>query len=282
MKEKEEGYFLIALAELNISWENKEENKKKCRKMAKEAARNHANLLIFPEMTLTGFSMNIEKIAEERENSKTLKFFQELSKEYKLAIAFGMAEIVIGGKQLNKAVNKCYLISKGDILLEYAKLHPFTYGKEANYYQGGRELAMGELSHVRLAPLICYDLRFPEPFQILSAQADFIFIIANWPLERIEHWDILLKARAIENQCYIAGINRCGKDLEHNFPMSSLIYDPYGHKVETQQEIKDKENGNLYLAGIDKEVVQKYRQEFPLKKDRQEELYLSLKKSITK
>lgn len=271
-KEKKKGCLLAALAELDISWEDKERNKEKCREMAEKAAMASAELLIFPEMTLTGFSMNIEKIAEKREHSQTLEFFLKLSEEYKLAIAFGMAEQAVEDVQLKpkKAVNKCYLVSKGKVLLEYAKLHPFTYGEEAKYYQGGTRLALAELNHIKLAPMICYDLRFPEPFQILSAQAEFIFVIANWPLEREEHWHTLLKARAIENQCYIAGVNRCGKDPKLCYPMASAVYDPYGNKIEFF-------DGNLYFAEIDKSVVQKYREEFPLKRDRRENLYPSLK-----
>lgn len=286
MEEKRKGSLFISLAELDISWEDKKENQEKCRRMAKRAASEKVDLLIFPEMTLTGFSMNIEKIAEEKETSQTLEFFLNLSKEYNIAIAFGMAESIIEitqkerqeGQQRKKAVNQCYLVSKGMILLEYTKLHPFTYGEEGKYYQGGTKLSITELNQIRLAPLICYDLRFPEPFQILSAQADFIFIIANWPAEREEHWRTLLRARAIENQCYIAGINRCGKDPNAFYPMASLVYNPYGDRIDNYEKNKmELFDGNLYFARIDKNMVQKYRKEFPLKKDRREMLYLSLR-----
>lgn len=297
---KKEACLHIALAELAVSWEDKEKNREKCERMARAAA-GYADILIFPEMTLTGFSMNVEKIAEEKEDSPTLQFFMELSEKYQMAVAFGMAEYAKEDLQISepqkkisekmktgivKARNKCYLVSGRKILLEYAKLHPFSFGEESNYYQGGDTLAVTQMNGIGISPFICYDLRFPEPFQMVSGQADFIFVIANWPLAREEHWSILLKARAIENQCYVAGINRCGNDPALSYPEATAVYDPYGNRIEVRQELQEDadgkngmENGktdvagNLYFAEIDKHMVETYRSEFPLKKDRREEFY---------
>jgi predicted amidohydrolase len=286
MHKNQPGLYL-ALAELDISWEDKEKNREKCEKFTKAAAGQGADLLIFPEMTLTGFSMNVEKTAEKKENSPTMEFFLKLSEKYQIAIAFGMAEWTgkrgMGAESMEnssfrKAENKCYLVSGGNILLEYAKLHPFSYGEEAEYYEGGNSLSITKLKNIRLSSQICYDLRFPEPFQILSAQADLIFVIANWPKQREEHWNTLLKARAIENQCYLAGINRCGNDPKLSYPMATSVYDPYGNSIGKKWEGMDAEalDGNLYFAEIDRNVVETYRREFPLKKDRREKLYKSL------
>lgn len=285
----------IALAELDISWEDKEKNREKCKRFIKAAARQCADIVIFPEMTLTGFSMNVNKIAEEKGNSPTLEFFMEMSEKYRIAVAFGMAEYKKTGEKkennpLIKAENKCYLVSDGKILMEYAKLHPFSYGEEADYYQGGDMLAVTEFHGVKLAPFICYDLRFPEIFQMVSVQADVILVIANWPKSREEHWNTLLKARAIENQCYIAGINRCGRDPQLIYPQATAVYDPYGKRIEEKWKAfpeKEKEgfhiedrinlsDGNLYFAVIDKNTVKKYREEFPLKKGRREGLYQNM------
>ncbi len=282
------GYLRIALAELLISWENKKENQEKCRRLAAAAA-DSADLLIFPEMTLTGFSMNVEKIAEEREHSETMRFFMELSEESGLLIAFGMAERKEKETDTLLAENKCYLVSGKEILLEYTKLHPFSYGEEANYYRGGTALSMTEINGITLSAFICYDLRFPEPFQIVSREADFIFVIANWPKAREEHWNALLMARAIENQCYVAGINRCGNDPALSYPSASIVYDPYGSRIDRRYlpvngkgqkkaaEIEDGD-GNLYFAEIEKSIVEQYRREFPLKQDRREELYFGKQK----
>jgi predicted amidohydrolase len=284
MTKNQTGLYL-ALAELDISWEDKEKNREKCEKFAKAAAGQGADLLIFPEMTLTGFSMNVEKIAEKKETSTTLEFFLKLSEKYGIAAAFGMAEFIDAeerekesknkNRSFKKAENKCYLVSGGKILLEYAKLHPFSYGEEAKYYQGGNSLSVTKLKDIRLSSQICYDLRFPEPFQILSAQAELIFVIANWPKEREEHWNALLKARAIENQCYLAGINRCGNDPKLSYPMATSVYDPYGKRIERKWEGMGAEalDGNLYFAEIERNVVETYREEFPVKGDRRGELY---------
>jgi predicted amidohydrolase len=238
--------------------------------------------------------MNVEKIAEKKEASPTLEFFLKLSEEYHIAIAFGMAEWMDAecmdteengtdirkskGSSFAKAENKCYLVSEGKILLEYAKLHPFSYGEEAEYYQGGTSLSITKLKDIMLSPQICYDLRFPEPFQILSTQAELIFVIANWPKQREEHWNALLKARAIENQCYLAGINRCGKDPKLSYPVVSSVCDPYGNRIEQKWEGMEADalDGNLYFAQINRDVVETYRKEFPLKADRRESLYRNL------
>lgn len=276
MCKKTTGHILLALAELNISWEDKEKNREKCERFIKAAVRQDADLIIFPEMTLTGFSMNVEKIAEKKDTSPTLEFFLKLSEKYRISIAFGMAEQIVVEE---KAENKCYLLSEGKILLEYAKIHPFSYGEETKHYRGGTSLCITELKGIRLASQICYDLRFPEPFQILSARADLIFVIANWPKQREEHWNTLLKARAIENQCYIAGINRCGTDPLLTYPTAASVYDPYGNRIEAKGDTMDAldgSDGNLYFAEIDRGVVETYRSEFPLKEDRRETLYKRL------
>ncbi len=291
---KESPSLKLALAELAVSWEDKEENQKKCKAVAELASKQEADLLIFPEMTLTGFSMNTEKIAEEKENSPTLAFFKELSAQYKMAVAFGMAQAKLSegaeapicqkGNGRVRVHNVCYVLSRGEICLEYKKLHPFSFGQESEYYEGGDRLALTELHGMVLAPQICYDLRFPEPFQILSAKTDLIFVIANWPQVREGHWRTLLCARAIENQCYLAGINRCGEDPKGKYPQASLIYDPYGNVVPMEKEIVEYQKkekryfaGNLYLAEIRKQAVLSCRDEFPLKKDRREDLYQKLR-----
>ncbi len=116
---------------------------------------------------------------------------------------------------------------------------------------------------------ICYDLRFPEIFQVSSKKNQVIIVIANWPKPRIMHWDALLKARAIENQAFIIGVNRAGEGNGLLYEESSVVYSPYGERVtkKSQEEI-------IY-ADIDIEEALRYRKEFPLKNDRREKFYKS-------
>jgi len=258
----------LALAQMNILWENKIENKKLCARFFEAAAQHGTQLLIFPEMTLTGFTMDVENLAEAREGSQTRAFFRDLSREYGIAVIFGMAQRAVREK---KAWNLCILMSEGELLWEYAKLHPFSYGREAQFYQRGTKLVQAQLDDIIIAPQICYDLRFPETFTALSERAHLITVIANWPEGRSSQWDALLRARAIENQCYIAGVNRCGSDPSNRYPQkSSRVYDPYGESIGETWRVEPlrEEDGDLVFADIDAAVAERYRAEFPVKKDR--------------
>ena len=157
------------------------------------------------------------------------------------------------------------------MICNYSKIHPFSHGDESIYYEGGERLEYCEINNVLLSPLICYDLRFPELFQICSRKSILIIIIANWPKRRIDHWITLLKARAIENQCYVAGVNRvgCGNNILYNG--NSMIINPYGI-VETEKINSE----GILTMDISEETVKNYRNEFKLKNDRKESLYVKL------
>ena len=118
---------------------------------------------------------------------------------------------------------------------------------------------------------ICYDLRFPEIFQLASPQAELIVVPANWPEDRVEHFKTLLKARAIENQCYIAGINRVGHARTSLYSGDSMIVDPLGRELAHGGRTEE-----LLVADLDLEMVRKYRAAFPAKIDRKPELYRKL------
>lgn len=271
----------VALAEMNIIWENKLKNQEICGRFFQAAALYGADLLIFPEMTLTGFTMDtalaedcpvggchLQKSLMADYDTPTQDFFCRLSKEHHMAVLFGMSK---KSPAWQKARNVCCLALDGKVCWEYEKIHPFSYGSEAVFYEGGRTLVYSRLKDVVLSPQICYDLRFPEIFQKISDSAHLITVIANWPAARQEQWDALLKARAIETQCYLIGVNRCGSDLQNNYTEhTSAVYDPYGKRIETEYLEKNllSEDGRLYTAWINPHVAEEYRDTFPVKKDR--------------
>lgn len=258
----------VALAQLEIAWEDKEENKKRCSDMIEQAKEQCAELIVFPEMTLTGFSMDTNKLGEVFENSDTIAFFQQKVKQYNIAIIFGL--IVKMGE---KSENHCVMVNEsGEIVTDYAKIHPFSYGAESKYYTGGNNVVFGNIKEIPISTLICYDLRFPEIFQACSERSHVIAVIANWPMQRRCHWVSLLKARAIENQCYILGVNRCGSGDGLDYSGDSMIIDPYGEVIAWAKQSSQ----TLVIADIDDSIVVKYREEFPLKKDRKPALYKQL------
>jgi len=219
----------IALVSLNQVWEDKEANIQLCEKYIIEANKLDVDLIVFPEMTLTGFSINIDLISENETTSETISKFSKLANYHSIAILFG---VVI--KDADKALNTCVFISSnGKKLGDYAKIHPFSFSGEDKYFNAGSELKVVDFDGCNIGLSICYDLRFPELYSALGKQTDVVINIANWPEKRVDHWNTLLKARAIENQIFVVGVNRRGEDgngLE--YIESSNVFNADGKKIE--------------------------------------------------
>jgi predicted amidohydrolase len=146
----------------------------------------------------------------------------------------------------------------GRVLARYAKLHPFRYAREHLHYLPGEDLPVFELGGFAAALLVCYDLRFPEAFREATLRgAQLFLVIANWPARRVDHWRALLRARAIENQTYVLGVNRVGEDPNESYVSSSLAIDPSG-------EILLEGPGTVEL---DASRVAAVREEFPFLQD---------------
>lgn len=255
----------IALAQMNIEFEDKLKNKEKCLSFIKEAKDKSSDLILFPEMTLTGFSMNTDKISEE--NNETLNWFKEQAVFYKLFIGFG--HVV---KSDNKCENRFSIVyPNGQEPLTYTKIHPFSYSHEDKYYEGGNSIVYCQIEDFNVSPFICYDLRFPEIFQIASKEAHLITVAANWPKSRRDNWITLLKARAIENQCYVAGVNAIGFIDGFEYTGDSIVIDPIGNII-----AKGENKEQLVIAEISQSEVERFRTHFPIKNDRRESLYKTL------
>ena len=255
----------IALISLNQSWEDKDLNWKYCKKCIDKACQNNAELIVFPEMTLTGFSLNVVKNSENRNDSNTIARFIQKAKENNIAIIFGMLV-----KEDGSFYNKSFFIScNGSVIGEYAKIHTFSFAGEDALVNSGSELVVVPYKGLNIGMSICYDLRFPELFSALGKKSDFIVNIANWPKKRIDHWIALLKSRAIENQVYIVGVNRTGVDGNNlEYVESSLIYDANGSPIKAQV-IDD----NIKTYQIDKQSQEEFRKRFSTTKDRRVGLY---------
>ena len=255
----------IALCQMNILWEDKNFNKNTVLTFVKEASYKKCELIVFPEMTLTGFSMNTINLGEESpERSDTVLWFSKIAKDFNINIAFGYIE-----KLKDKAKNNLVIVSsEGKILSSYSKIHPFSFGEESKHYLGGSDFITTSISDIEFGSTICYDLRFPELFQILSKKSHCIIVIANWPKERSYHWTTLLKARAIENQCYILGLNRVGTSNGLNYCGDSMIVSPLGEVL-----CHNFNNEGLIISNIDKSKVEELRNDFKIKLDRKETLY---------
>jgi len=255
----------IALVSLNQAWENKEKNFLLCDSYIQKASNQKVDLIVFPEMTLTGFSTNIEKIAENEITSETIEKISKLAKINNIAIIFG---VVI--EENTKASNRAYFVDKnGELSLFYKKIHPFSFAGEDRYFIAGNEIKTLQCCDVKIGLSICYDLRFPELYSALAKECDVIVNIANWPEKRIDHWNTLLKARAIENQIFVIGVNRTGEDgNDLAYVESSTIFNANGECIEYNAKIDD-----MKIYEIDKSWTENFRNNFSTVQDRKTDLY---------
>lgn len=265
---KERVTVKIALCQNRIVWEEKEQNLKRADRYLADAGKAGAGLVFFPEMSFTGFSMNTGRTAESvRETVETVR---ELAQKHGIAIGFGWVE-----KTVDKARNHYTVVDNcGNILSDYVKIHPFSYSKEDQYFEAGQRLSVFSMGKLRIGTLICYDLRFPELFQVLAEQCDLIVVAANWPCSRREHWKCLLQARAIECQAYLAGVNCCGEQEKLIYTGDSCVFSPDGANMTGFRE----EEG-LIVTEIP-ENTETFRKQFPTRQDRNWPLYRKLYREI--
>lgn len=253
----------IAVVSLDSVWEDKQANLIAVEDVIVSIAKK-AEYVIFPEMTLTGFSVANLSLAEDIENSASIKYIQKLAKINEINIVFGM--LVSKGSE---NYNSCLAINRnGEIEAIYEKMHLFSFSGEDKLINAGNKVkSLTWEGGWGLS--ICFDLRFPELYQELSRQNLILLNIANWPKSRILHWKTLLNARAIENQSFMIGVNRVGVDgngLEYE--ESSFVFSPTGEKVNSElisNEVR------IFDVNLDEAI--KYRKNFPIKDDRQNSIY---------
>jgi omega-amidase len=213
-----------------------------------------ADLLIFPEMTLTGYTMNSMKFAEEIDGIGT-KYFINLSSRIKTDIFAGIIEL-----DDNTAFNSLvHFDSFGLIKARYRKIHPYSYAGEDKNYGAGKETVITKIEQIKIGLSICYDLRFPELYRLYAKKkTDILVDIASWPVQRIEHWKTLLEARAIENQCFMVGVNRTGIDQYGKYNGCSAVFDPMGKEI-----IIGQDSEKIIEVEIDLDKVKEVREKLP-------------------
>ena len=259
----------IALSSLDQSWKNKVENRIKCEQHCVVANENNAQMIVFPEMTLSGFCMDAEELAEPIENSESVALFQELACKYNLYILFGY--IVENEGFYNRAV---IINPKGRSILHYDKIHLFSPADEDKTFMAGDDLSVVKIADLRIGLSICYDLRFPELYSALAHSCDLVINIANWPAKRVVHWDTLLRARAIENQYFTLGVNRTGIDGNKvSYCKSSVCYHPSGDML-LMKNLCD----NLDLIDFNMSSLVSYRRDFSTLESRRIDLYSNFKR----
>ncbi|MCF8260583.1 MAG: carbon-nitrogen family hydrolase [Melioribacteraceae bacterium] len=247
----------IGIIQFNQEFENPENNIVAINEILDSSLSNE-DILIFPEMTLTGFTMKSDEFAEEINGTAT-KFFIHLSSKLKKHIFAGIIERD-GSNIYNSLV---HFDPHGLIMARYRKIHPFTFSNENKFFTAGTEPVVTQIDRLNIGLSICYDLRFPELYrQYAKQKVDIMLNIANWPVPRINHWQQLLQVRAIENQCFMIGANRVGQDPYNYYNGHSAIYDPMGNEV-----ILAVHEEGLISSQIDLEKIESMRKQFPFLAD---------------
>jgi len=202
--------------------------------------------------------MNSKTIAEPS-NGDTISSLSSLASEYQIQIIAGLA-LIDGADISNVAV---FIDKEGTLQSQYIKNYPFSFAGEDKHYRSSDRQVIFDLEGLQATTFICYDLRFPELFRSVAKRVDMIFVIANWPEPRQAHWITLLKARAIENQCFIIGVNRIGKDQNNlNYIGGSMVIDPWGEEISIGS--LDQE---YIVTKIDAEKTKTIREKFPFLND---------------
>jgi predicted amidohydrolase len=246
----------ITIIQSDIFWEDKQGNLDSLG-MAISKVSGTTDLVILPEMFNTGFSMNTRMLAEES-NSGTFRWMKNLASNCGLAIC-GSYIVKENQKYFNRFV---FITAEGETRC-YDKRHLFRIGGEDKKFSKGNLRGIFTYRGFRINPIICYDLRFPVWVRNRN-DYDLLICVANWPDSRRDVWNTLLKARAIENQCFVTGVNRIGHDEAGNtYTGESVILDPRGRTI---AGLPDSEAGHA-TAEIQMSDLETFRKKFPVLKD---------------
>ncbi len=244
----------------DLFWEDKKANLEMFEKKI-NSIKEKTEIIVLPEMFSTGFSMQPEKLAETMEG-ETVQWMKRIAAEKKIILT-GSAIIEDEGHYYNRLI---WMLPNGQCGI-YDKRHRFAYAEEDEHYRAGTKRLIASVKGWKINLLVCYDLRFPvwarQATQQDTLEYDVLIYVANWPEARIHAWKTLLTARAIENQCYVVGINRTGNDGKGiHYTGESMVIDAMGKVLYHKKDEED-----IFTVTLDKDHLNSVREKFPFWKD---------------
>ncbi len=249
----------LTIIQTDLRWEDKAANLQRLKEKI-DAIEERTEIVVLPEMFTTGFSMEPELFAETMEG-ETVQWMKDIAANNKIIIT-GSVMIKENDDYFNRLI---WMLPNGQYGY-YDKRHLFAYGEEDKHFTAGNKRLIASVKGWKINLLICYDLRFPvwgrQQSTETETEFDMLIYVANWPERRSHAWKTLLCARAIENQCYVAGVNRIGKDNKNNYSGNSLVIDPMGQVLYHMADEED-----VFTITLQKEEVNKVRLQFPFWKD---------------
>ncbi|MEE2768159.1 MAG: nitrilase-related carbon-nitrogen hydrolase [Actinomycetota bacterium] len=252
--------MLVAAIQHDVVWEDPSANHARLKPLIAEAAAAEARLVVLTEMYATGFSLAADRIAEDA-TGPSVTFLSDQAVEHGLWIT---GSVPVRDRQDSLPVNRMVVAGPDGAAHHYDKLYPFTYAREHEQYRAGERSVTLDIEGVRTTLFVCYDLRFSEAFWDLAADTDLYLVVANWPESRRHHWRTLLRARAIENQAWVVGVNRVGEADGLTYIGDTVIVDPMGEPVAEAADGAEQ----VVIADVDPVRVSEVRATFPFLADR--------------
>ncbi len=253
----------IAAVQHDTVWNDRNANFARLAPMVAAAAAGGAGLVLLTEMFSTGFVVD-GSMRGEPEGGPSSQYLAAQAAEHGVWVGGSCPEIPAGSDpQDTRPANSFVLAGPDGTMHRYHKIHPFTYGGEADHFRAGNKLIQVEIEGVRVSPLVCYDLRFADEFWQLALTTDVYLVPANWPEQRRNHWMSLLQARAIENQAYVVGCNRVGEGGGLKYVGDSRIVDPLGELLATGSQ-----HETILFADVEPATVAATRDRFRFLQDR--------------
>lgn len=254
--------LIVSLVQANQIWEDKAANYQNYNRLLENIP--STDLVLLPEMFSTGFSMNASNLAEEMESSTAIEWLKQVSLAKNTAI---YTSLII--KENGNFYNRGVFVAQGEVVAHYDKRKTFGLAGEDKIYAAGHASVIVNYKGWNIRLQICYDLRFPEIAlnKITDGQPeyDLLLYVANWPERRNVHWNSLLPARAIENQCFLAGVNRVGTDANGlTYSGNSVVYDLLGQQLSYSEHQEQ-----VLTCELSKKELQEYREKLPFLKDRE-------------
>ena len=248
----------VAAVQHDIVWADRDANFAALSPLIREAAANGARLVVLSEMFSTGFVVDRDDIGEPA-GGPSSAFLSSMATELGIWVCGSCPEVADGDP---RPYNSFVVAAPDGTQHRYSKIHPFTYGGEDRHFRAGESHVTIDIEGIRTSLFVCYDLRFADEFWALAQRTDLYLVPANWPVSRREHWTSLLRARAIENQAWVVGVNRVGSGGKLDYVGDSRIIDPLGNETVAG------DGQCIVYADVTAESVAQTRERFPFLQDR--------------
>jgi predicted amidohydrolase len=254
----------VAALQHDIVWEDPDANFARLAPMIADAAAAGARLVVLAELYSTGFSLDTGHTGEPEDGPST-RFLADQATAHGVWVGGSLPARPAGAA---RPYNRFVLAGPAGERFHYDKLHPFSYGKEDEHYAAGDARVTVDVEGVRTSLFVCYDLRFADAWWALGPDTDCYLVVANWPAGRRHHWRTLLRARAVENQAYVVGVNRAGSGGGLDYAGDTAIIGPFGDDLAVAADVGDVAGEEIVTADVDPAHVAEIRAKFPFLLDR--------------